>query len=118
LHPGQRAAVSQLRLHWVVLPLLLLFVMLPCGACAWFGCNTLTDPFDPRGDSPTHWECGNPIAMGNLPRWGLMAVGLLLALGAAFALLRYDRRYRARTRSTEQTPRRLGHVAGERSRND
>jgi hypothetical protein len=95
LHPSQAAAFSN-RLIWLVFPLVLLFIMLPCGACAWFGCNAPTDPFDPRGDGPTHWVCGNPIDMGNLPRWTLMAVGLMLALGAAYALLRYDRRYRAR----------------------
>ena len=95
LHPSQLAAFSNRRI-WLVFPLVLLFIMLPCGACAWFDCNVPTDPFDPRGDAPIHWVCGNPIDMVNLPRWTLMAVGLMLALGAAYALLSYDRRYRAR----------------------
>jgi hypothetical protein len=98
LHPSQLAAFTNRRI-WFVFPLVLLFIMLPCGACAWFGCNASTDPFDPSGDGSTHWVCGNPIDIGNLPRWTLMAVGLMLALGAAYALLRYDRRYRARVLS-------------------
>jgi hypothetical protein len=95
LHPSQIAAVTH-RLTWLVFPLVLLFTMLPCGACAWFGCNESTDALDPSGDAPTHWVCGNPLDVGNVPRWALMAVGLMLALGVAYALLRYDRRYRAR----------------------
>jgi hypothetical protein len=95
LHPSQIATVSH-RLTWLVFPLVLLFTMLPCGACAWFGCNASTDAFDPSSDAPTHWVCGNPLDVGNLPRWALMGVGLMLALGVAYALLRYDRRYRAR----------------------
>jgi hypothetical protein len=95
LHPSQIATVTH-RNTWLVFPLVLLFTMLPCGACAWFGCNASTDTFDPSGDAPTHWVCGNPLDIGNLPRWALMGIGLVLALGVASALLRYDRRYRAR----------------------
>ena len=95
LHPSQLAAFSNRRI-WLVFPLVLIFIMLPCGACAWFGCNVSTDPFDPGGDGPTHWSCGSPIDTANLPRWALTAVGLMLALGAAYALLSYDRRHRAR----------------------
>lgn len=95
LHPTQVIAVSNQRIWWVV-PLALLFVMVPCAACAWSGCTDSIDPFDPSGDAQTQWVCGNPTDIGNLPRWTLMAVGLALALGAAYALLRYDQRHRSR----------------------
>jgi hypothetical protein len=80
----------------LVFPLVLFFVMIPCSFCAWSGCNIPLDPFNSRGDAPTQWVCGNPTDLGNLPRWILLAVGLAVALGAALALLTYDRRYRAR----------------------
>jgi hypothetical protein len=94
-HPSQVAAFANRRI-WLVFPLALLFAMLPCSACAWFGCDAPTDAFDPSGDTPTQWVCGNPTDIGNLPRWILMGVGCLLALGIGYALARYDRRYRAR----------------------
>jgi hypothetical protein len=95
LHPSQLAAVRKGR-RWVVIPLALFFVMVPCSFCAWSGCNAPLDSFDPRGDAPNHWVCGNLSDVGNLPRWVILAVGLALALGAAGALLSYDQRYRAR----------------------
>jgi hypothetical protein len=95
LHPRQLAAFRNRRIWWVF-PLVLFFVMVPCSFCAWSGCNIPLDPFNPRGDAPTQWVCGNPADLGNLPRWILLAVGLAVALGAAITLLTYDRRYRAR----------------------
>jgi hypothetical protein len=95
LHPRQLAAFRNRRI-WLVFPLVLFFVMVPCGFCAWSGCNMPLDPFNPRGDAPTEWACGNPTDLSNLPRWILLAVGLAVALGVVIALLTYDRRYRAR----------------------
>lgn len=74
IHPRQ-ARVLNATNSWLIVPLLLLFTLLPCGSCVWFGAN--------------------PFAGADPVRWGLFGAIAVSVVGVGIGLMQWTRCTRA-----------------------